>query len=250
VCDGDHICDLVKEARADRIFHCAGITNAPDVETLYRVNTVFAANLLMAAGRIKPRPRVMLAGSAAEYGPNTVDAPIPETHPCRPTTGYGISKLAQTLHGLAASEAGTPVVVARLFNVLGPGMPEHLALGNFARQIARMKGAGGVLRTGDLESIRDFVCVEDVARALPRLIESPQATGRVVNLCSGIPMRLRSLTESLVKASGAAIQIEMDPNRRRSSQPSSIVGDPTLSRELGIDLPAPDFEPLLAAMLR
>src|SRR5207248_561315 len=107
-------------------------------DAYYLVNTVYAARLLhameLAGCALVP---TLLIGSAAEYGAvNEDDVPITETMPARPIDHYGISKLAQTLIGQAAARDGRSIVVARTFNAIGPGMPEHLSVQSFVKQIA------------------------------------------------------------------------------------------------------------------
>ena len=77
--------------------------------------------------------RVVLIGSAAEYGNVEADkVPVEETISPRPVSLYGIAKAAQTL---VALRPGYDAVVARVFNVCGPGEPPSLVCGAFASQI-------------------------------------------------------------------------------------------------------------------
>jgi GDP-4-dehydro-6-deoxy-D-mannose reductase len=227
-------------ARPDLVLHLAGSTDASCIGRLYRVNTLFAVHLCQAALAQEERPRVLLLGTAAEYGPVPEDAlPVTEETPCRPAGAYGISKLAQSLHGLDFAAAGLPVVVARLYNAIGHGMPEHLALGSFARQIAAMGPAGGTLVTGDLEVERDFVTARDAARILVELAALPEVTG-VVDLCSGQPTNLRRLVEAMVAAAPCPVAMRTDPARRGVTALRRHYGAGARLRALGLLPPPPD----------
>ena len=57
--------------------------------------------------------------------------PVGEDHPCRPADAYGLSKWLATCAGLAARPP-LEVVVARVFNPIGPGQPRTQAFGRFA----------------------------------------------------------------------------------------------------------------------
>jgi GDP-4-dehydro-6-deoxy-D-mannose reductase len=226
----------IEHVRPATILHLAGSAVAPPAE-MYVVNTIFAAGLLTAAAAVAPSARLFLAGTAAEYGPVAEPSlPVTEATPPAPRDAYGISKLAQTLHGLAAAELGLGVVVGRIFNAIGPGMPEHLALGAFAAQLTRLGPGGGVLLTGDLEVDRDFIEVEQAARLIIALAARPDVTG-VVDLCSGSPTRLRVLVEALVNRTGLRIEIRRDPARGGITAHRRHFGAAGRLRSLGLPVP-------------
>jgi nucleoside-diphosphate-sugar epimerase len=166
-CEIDDVFDVTALRRAiaqvnpNFIFHLAGSAIQPNLDGMYRANTLFGASICSALEPLDttPPPVLIVAGSAAEYGP-TVSNPraVTEDTACHPTAPYGIAKLAQTHHTLAAQ--GCQPIVARLFNPIGPKMPAHLALGSFAARIALIENAG-VLETGMLDVERDFFDVED-----------------------------------------------------------------------------------------
>ena len=176
---------IIEDAQPDTVFHLAGGA-VGTVAQLDAMNVGLARSVMEALGSTRAKPLLVCCGSAAEYGSGVTDgAATPETAVCAPLSAYGASKLAQTRAALAFGEAsGGRVLVARIFNPIGPGMPPHLALGAFDRQIAALPPHGGILRTGNLDVARDFIDVELVARALRLLARHPDAGG-VVNVCSG-----------------------------------------------------------------
>lgn len=248
-CDGRAIRDSMEHIQPDVVVHLAAATTGTPKE-MYAVNTVFAHNLLEAAAAACRAPRVFLAGSAAECGPVSEDD-LPVTEDCRPAPEdtYGISKLAQTFYGLARVKSGQSVVVGRFFNVIGAGMPEHLALGAFLAQIARMGREGGNLITGDLDVERDFVEAADVAQLVVALVGRTDVTG-VVNICTGQPTSLRLLVDELVRHCPVAIKLQRSSNVRGVTSIRRHFGAPLRLRAL--KLPVPVLEPARAieAMLR
>jgi GDP-4-dehydro-6-deoxy-D-mannose reductase len=235
----------VESSAPTAIIHLAGTAMAPLAE-MYAANAVFAAGLLTAGLACSPRPRVFLAGTAAEYGPVAQsDLPVTEATAPAPREAYGISKLAQTLHGLAAAERGLGVVIGRLYNAIGAGMPEHLALGSFAAQLARMGPEGGVLLTGDLDVERDFIEVEQAARLIVTLSGRTDVTG-VVDLCSGAPTRLRALVEALVRHTGLRVEIRHDPLRGGITAHRRHFGAAQRLHALGLPVPSLDAERAVA----
>lgn len=232
------------------IYHLAGSVDGSDVSALYEANVSYAARLLQAAAATVPRASVLLVGSAAEYGrPVRPNGIVTEEDVCRPVSPYGISKLAQTHHGLAAAEQGQHVVVARVFNPIGPGSPASNALGAFARQIATAPAHDGKLRTGPLHAVRDFVSIDDVARALEKLARHPGARGLVVNVCSGRGRALGDLVARLLALSPVAVRHEVEAERRGTSNIDNVVGDPSRLSRLDLGLPPLDIDSVLRAML-
>jgi nucleoside-diphosphate-sugar epimerase len=246
VSDGQKIRRVIQEQKPVAIYHMAGTAETDNIEELYRANVIYACTVLSAARSVTAPPTVVLAGSATEYG--LVPAkymPVRETFPSRPTSHYGISKLTQTLHGLAAAGEGTPVVIARLFNPVGARMPRSLALGSFAAQIACMPADGGSLITGDLDSVRDFAPVREVARVLVALAQTPAAYGSIVNVCTGRGTSLLEFVELMVARAGVPVRIERDPARTGTNAVKNFVGDPSRLRSFGLTIARQDHTALI-----
>lgn len=235
--------------RPKTVFHLAGATQG-SLEALHAVNVDLAQALFAALRCTGQRPALILAGSAAEYGEAVIDGvPVREDVPCAPLTPYGRSKLTQTRAALAfGAETGIRVLVARIFNPIGPGLPRHLALGDFAGQIDAIGSDGGTLATGDVEVWRDMLHVDDVAWALAELAANPVAKG-VVNLCSGVPTRLRDLLDSMIAASGKPVTIVRDPARLRGGERRIIIGSPSALASLGASPPMRDLRRVAAALI-
>jgi nucleoside-diphosphate-sugar epimerase len=249
--DGATIRAVMQEVRPRLVLHLAGTPMTGPVEDVYRVNVLFSVHLIAAALTLPDPPQVLLAGSAAEYGLIQEGAlPVAETAACAPVSTYGITKLAQTLHGLSAAAAGLPVVVARLFNVIGHGMPQHLALGAFAAQIQAMPKSGGILTTGPLDRQRDFVEAAATARVLVDLSRQPQAAGQVVNVCSGQFTSLSVFTHALIAAAGKPVRLRENAERVGNSDMIRHWGSADRLALLGHRLPPPDPAWIAAELLR
>jgi GDP-4-dehydro-6-deoxy-D-mannose reductase len=165
---------------------------------------------------------------------------------CAPLSAYGASKQAQTRAALNYAETtGTSVLVARIFNPLGPGMPTHLAIGDFANQITTMPRDHGTLRVGDIDVRRDMIDVEHLATLLCQLAANRDACG-VTNVCSGQAPVLRELVEMLIDGCGRKIDIEVDWARVRGNEPRAIIGSTDLLEKLGCPPPPTDFPALIA----
>jgi len=243
--------DRVFEATApDCIFHLAGAARGTTAE-LARVNVELFRCILRALKRTGLRPRLVVAGSAAEYGSAIRDGEaVRETAICSPLSDYGASKQAQTRAALAYAEnTGTSVLVARIFNPLGPKMPTHLAIGDFANQIASMPRNCGTLRVGNIDVRRDMIDIEHVTALLYGLAENVDASG-VVNLCSGQAPLLRDLVEMLIEGCGGEIDLEIDWARVRGNETHTIIGSTDLLAQYGCLPPPTDFPAVIARVCR
>lgn len=244
------VAEAINSVGPDAIFHLAGgAVGSP--EELDRLNTGLAKTIVAAIAATGARPLFVCCGSAAEYGAAFVDGvPATEATQCLPVSPYAVSKLAQTRAALAFAATGAaPVLVARIFNPIGPGMPENLALGDFARQIAAIREPRGVIRTGNLHVFRDFIDIEHVAAALRILAQNPKARG-VVNVCSGEATELRSLVRALADVSGKDIEIVEDPSRLRPGELRTVIGSTSRLVELGAMPPRTDYVDAVARLWR
>lgn len=242
--DPEAVSDLVRRARPDVIFHLAALVHSGEMRALMATNVVGTDNLLRASAPLPDPPRVVIAGSAAEYGLSAATGRLDEDAPLRPLTPYGISKAAQTLTALAfAARAEVPVIVGRVFNMVGPGeSPETLA-GSVARQLAQAErrcrrsgepkesrksspaACGPPIRVGNLDTWRDYVDVRDVAHAL-LLLGGLEGRGSTYNVCSGVARRTGDLVERLAALSDAPVAVTSVASRRRQDEIVRVVGAP------------------------
>lgn len=233
---------LLEQVEPECVFHLAGAARGTRA-ALEHTNVDLTRALLQAVKDVGFPSLVVVAGSAAEYGTAVRDGvPVRETDPCRPVSDYGITKHEQTKLALAHAQAsGLPILVVRIFNPIGPEMPAHLALGDFARQIASMPEHGGTLHVGNIDTRRDMIDVEHAAQMIYRLAETPAARGAVVNVCSGQAPPLRDLVEMLIALSGRKVSIVVDSARVRANEIQAIIGSVELLAKLGCPPPPTDF---------
>jgi GDP-4-dehydro-6-deoxy-D-mannose reductase len=213
----------VVEIAPSTVFHLAGRTPPAVADDYYRQNLLATIRLLDALHASGRPCRAVLVGSAAELGPVPVeDLPVGEDYPCHPAEPYGLSKWLSTAAGLAARPP-LEVIVARVFNPIGPGMPSSQALGRFADALAN--GSGPLrLRVGDLGIRRDFVDARDVARALVALALNG-TPGRVYHVGTGRSQRVGEGLDRLIALSGREATIESDTEMPRSPGPPDSRAD-------------------------
>lgn len=175
VTDASQVECVVRETAPNWIINCAGVTSGDDFDLMQRVNADGTEILLQAIARHAPKTTALLFGSAAEYGSVHPEyLPIREGQPCRPVSPYGRSKLAQTeLTSEFAARQRLRVLVARPFNMVGPGLPEHFMPAALAQ---RLRKPSEVLPIANAHATRDWIDVRDVAAAVVALLERDVAT--------------------------------------------------------------------------
>ena len=181
--DWNSLRDVVTAFRPDVVFHAAAQTDVgrsirePDYDA--RVNVLGALNVLRAAHAAGAR-RIVYASSAAVYG-SPERLPVPETHPTRPLSDYGSSKLAFE-HYLHAYQARGLIEYAalRFANVYGPRQRSDGEGGVVAIFADGMLAGKPVTIFGDGTKTRDYIYVGDVVDAVIRAASGPG--GVIANL--------------------------------------------------------------------
>ena len=110
--------NILRDIRPDIIFHFAGGRLGDDRKT-FDANFTTTKNLLETLKRLglTNKPRVIVPGSAAEYGNIQGQGLIAEHCLPRPLGWYGFVKLLQTDLGLFFARQGLDVIVARMYNI-------------------------------------------------------------------------------------------------------------------------------------
>lgn len=215
----------IVESQPDVIFHLAGIIKSSDNEAYYKSNLFGTLNLLDAVMQMETCPKVVLASSSAVYGMTKGSRPITEHSALHPITEYAVSKAAQEMAALRYYYAfGLPVIIVRMFNLLGPGQSSDLACSAFARQIALAETRGqDEIVTGNLDARRDFVDVRDAVRAFMMLAEKGQA-GQIYNVCSGRAVSIQKCLSEMMAQSKKKLSTRVDVDRIQNNDVPVQVG--------------------------
>jgi nucleoside-diphosphate-sugar epimerase len=224
--EADRLRAAIEQVAPDMVIHTAGRTPPASDQELYHANFWATIHLLGALRALKRPVRVVLSGSAAELGP--VDdslLPVDESHPCNPANAYGRSKWLATLAG-RSERSPLEVMVARVFNPIGPGTPTSQALGRFADLLSEPGADPVELIVGDLDARRDFIDVRDVANAMIALATRGKA-GSVYNVGTGRSRRVGDGLDRLIHLSGRSVRVSVDPVLKCDRGPSDSRADIT-----------------------
>jgi len=223
---------VLAETKPDYIFHLAAQAFVPvswrDPWQTLANNIRAQLNILQALVETAARPRVLIAGSADEYGMITPDElPISEATPLRPYSPYAVSKIAQDMLGYQYyASHDLPIVRVRPFNHIGARQSPAFVTSDFAKQIAEIEAGWHEpeLKVGNLEAKRDFTDVRDMVRAYHLALEHGEA-GDVYNLGAERAYSIREVLDMLLGMSEAEIEVVPDQSRLRPSDVPVVVCD-------------------------
>ncbi|HEX4770397.1 MAG TPA: NAD-dependent epimerase/dehydratase family protein [Bryobacteraceae bacterium] len=228
ITDAAAIRRLARLRSPDRIFHLAAAMPPCDDADLWRINVGGTQTLFQGVAEdAKSSLRILTIGSAAEYHP--LRRNLRETDRCGGESSYGRSKWAQTMIALACGrELGIDVIVARTFNLLGPGLSTILVAGSLAAQFA----SKGAIKIGDTRPARDFVDIRDAVRAYCLICERGKP-GQVYNVSTGNSTTVEKLLTLFTEAAGSNRAIHRKTVAPGHADQLRVCGDYTKLRRLG-----------------
>ena len=197
----------------DAVIHLAAMANPRECDAnpaaAFNANvngTLQVLRMALASGAKK----VVFSSSAHVYGVGPKFLPTPETHPLALGNTYTTTKiLGEALCELYWENHGLSYTTLRLFNAYG----QNQARGYFIPDMVAKAKLGGINLT-DGDTSKDWVYVEDVARAFVLALESPYVGA--VNIGTGKETTLSVIAGFLADAAGATFSYTSGtPNESR-----------------------------------
>jgi UDP-glucose 4-epimerase len=218
----------------DAIIHCAGTSlvgpSMQDPTEYYNNNVAKTLRLLDVVRRSLPRCRFIFSSSAATYGEPMVSACY-ESDSCTPLSPYGESKLMIDMMLESYHQAyGLDYVSFRYFNACGadpegrhgqePGATHLIArLLEATRDDGQFRIYGDDYPTADGTCIRDYVHVEDIARAHALALDRKIPAG-IYNLGSNQGTSVKQIMDRARKIIGKMPYIGVEA--RRAGDPPEL----------------------------
>jgi nucleoside-diphosphate-sugar epimerase len=195
----ESVASVLDVVKPDVIINCAAVVRNNGSGQV-DANPIFARNLLEGVRMSGLQPsRIVTLGSAAEYGPvNNADLPIKEDAERNPNSAYGMSKKDEIDTALEISQKhGVPLVAARVFNPLGPGLhPSNLTSAILGQmQEIRSGNQKPHIEVRNLSVERDYVHIADCVSAIGSLALAEDLPFTVYNVGSGV----RTSNETLIQ---------------------------------------------------
>lgn len=191
-------------------------------QTTVATNVIGSLNILEAARQCQIVPRILFIGSSEEYAGS--DQPIREDFPLDAGNPYGLSKAMQErFAGIYQKQYGMHIYRVRAFNHTGVGQQPTFVIPSWCAQIAEIVKSGepGVLRVGNLDVIRDFSHVKDIARAYRMVVESDDDK-TVYNVGSGVAYRLKEILGYILSKANQPVTVQIEPSYLRQDDFTAI----------------------------
>lgn len=218
------------------LFHLAAQAAIPysweNPQKTYELNVIGTINLLEAVRLESPTCRIILVGSADQYGVTGCASAISERTVSHPPNPYAASKKAQEeISQVYAKAYSLDICISRSFNHCGPGQNLGFLVPDLCHGIVQVeKGKSPYLKIGNTEAIRDFTDVRDIVRAY-RLISEKGLGGETYNVGSGIGRSIREVVDTLIAFASCEIEVQPDSKRMRASDTPVMICDNTKLRE-------------------
>ncbi len=184
-------------ARPEIVFHLASlVTGKRELDFVlpaFQANLESTVRLLAAASAPQTScRRIVVAGTMEEPERNSAEAP---------GSPYAVAKAAATLYSrFFHSLYGTPVVMARIFMVYGPGQVDHTKVVPYSI-LSALRGEAPRLTSGTRPV--DWIYVDDVVAGLLAAAEVAGIEGETFDLGSGELVTVRQIVEKICHALAA-----------------------------------------------
>lgn len=225
----------IEQIRPDRVYHLAAQASVGlswDMPALtMSVNTIGTIYLMEALRKYAPEARLLLIGSAEQYGKVTPEElPIKETRQSEGVNPYSVSKMTQELMAqMYASRYGMHIVMVRAFNHIGPGQATNFVIPDWCSQVAAIEKGDRepVIRVGNIRVKRDFTDVRDIVNAYIKLMEHGQS-GQIYNVGSGVSYSLEEILQKIIQAGTMDhVRYEVDATKLRPADIEELRADIT-----------------------
>jgi UDP-glucose 4-epimerase len=153
-----------------------------------------------------------LSSGGTVYG-DKLTQPIAESEGARPISSYGIIKLTcENYVSMYADSHEIPAQILRIGNAYGPGQRPVRGQGLVAQLMLSATTGEPPPLFGSPEAVRDYVYIDDIARAVADLVCTP-AVPRVVNIGSGRGYSVRQVVELVEEVTGRELTVRPQPSR-------------------------------------
>lgn len=209
------VAELIKNV--DAVLHLAAIASVPQsIENpiySFQVNSLGFLHVLLGVRDAGHPVRIVYASSAAVYGEHDGPCSDEKSLPKEVLSPYALQKLQMEDYAKLYSHLNNLKTLGlRYFNVYGERQDPHSSYsGVISKFLAAYGNNEPLIIFGDGQQTRDFIYVEDVARANLLALESDY-TG-VLNIGTGHPQTLLELVDFIQNAGQTPVQPQFEPPR-------------------------------------
>lgn len=217
----------------DAVIHMAGLIIVPESvkkPDLYVKTNVLGTVSLLNSMKEENVKKIIFSSSACVYG-EPKNLPITEKEPLHPDNPYGASKASieaflQSYHAVF----GFDVTILRYFNPYGPGElhdPETHAIPNFIKAVLAKKPIPLYWKG---EQVRDFIYIEDLARAHTDVLGLKGFN--IFNVGSDSGVKVAGVIDKIFEIVGYKVQIS-DLGKREGDVQANYASSAKLKKAVG-----------------
>jgi len=203
ICSPDLVNYVLDTEKIDTIMHFAAQTHVDNSfgnSIQFTRNNIMGTHVLLEAAKIHSIKKFIHVSTDEVYGEGEDDsAPMIEDHVLEPTNPYAATKagaefLAKSYH----RSFRLPIIITRGNNVYGPHQYPEKLIPKFTNQLQRGRP---VTLHGDGKNTRNFLYVEDVARAFDTILHKG-SVGRIYNIGGNNEISNLDVAKTLIKSMG------------------------------------------------
>jgi len=220
----DEVKAFFKDTDPCLIFHFAALLDRRRDFSLFskmcQVNVQGTFNLLDALSD-KAYINFIYASSSEVYGSlNT--SPFNENMRPDPVSPYSLTKYMaeETIRTYSAIHA-KPFTIFRLFNLIGPDMPESFFVNELINKLKRDE----VFHMTAGEQIRDFVYIEDALNVIKSLSETAACIAETINICSGKGVAVKDVALTVARLLNKTDKLGVGDIPYRNNEVWEMIGD-------------------------
>lgn len=227
--------NLLENIKPTYIFHLAAqslvLPSWENPSKTFEFNIFSTLFLIESVMKLKLKTKIIVFGSSSEYAPS--ENKIKENFYLEPSSPYALSKLVQdNLANLYYKAYGIDTIRVRPFFIIGPGKQHDVTADFCQRIVAIEKGKMNHITTGNLNSERDFLDIDDALSAIWLITENGKK-GDSYNICSGTGVQVNKVLKKLISYSHKPIKVTVDKKHFRPIDEARKVGDNSKLKSLG-----------------
>jgi nucleoside-diphosphate-sugar epimerase len=210
--DPEFVGNLVQDQEV--VIHLAALIGIPysyqSPRSYLQTNAEGTLNLLEACRRHRPR-RFVFTSTSEVYG-SARQVPIDENHPLQAQSPYSASKIAaEALVEAYRRNFSVPAVILRPFNTFGPRQSPRAVIPTIITQAL----AGGPLRLGRTDTVRDFTFIDDTVEGILAAALGEDIGGGPYNLGTGTGQTIEEAAREVLAQLHLTCEIVREDRRLR-----------------------------------
>ncbi len=221
--DKEKIMNKIKEFSPEILIHFAAIHYIPyclkNPKKTKRIN-VTGTKIALEIAHIKGINKFIFSSSAAVYGSSNKEHK--ETSALLPIEVYGNTKLqAEKKIRKYCFQKNIKYTILRLFNIYGPGdLTPH-----FIPSILKRINKTNTIKTGNLDTIRDYIYIDDLISILMKIIKRKEMNNEVYNVGTGKGVTGNDIIKLIEKINKINIKVDSDIDLFRKIDQKKLVAN-------------------------